>query len=199
MPEGWTWASADQCTTTITDGEHITPQRTANGVLLLSARNILDGKISLDEVDYIPESEYWRIAKRLTVNAGDVLLSCSGTVGRSCVAPAGLKFTLVRSVAVLKPLMKMGKYLSFALRCPELQEQINTKKTQTAQANIFQGKIKVLTFPIPPLLEQHRIVAEVERRFSVIEEVEATVASNLKRAERLRQSILHRAFTGKLC
>src|SRR5260221_180037 len=89
--------------------------------------------------------------------------------------------------------------LSFARRCPELKEQINTKKTQTAQANIFQGKIKVLTFPIPPLLEQHRIVAEVERRFSVIEEVEATVASNLKRAERLRQSILHRAFTGKPC
>ncbi|MEI7832694.1 MAG: hypothetical protein WCJ56_05810 [bacterium] len=52
--------------------------------------------------------------------------------------------------------------------------------------------------PIPPLTEPHRIVAEVERRLSVVEELEADIAINLKRADRLRQSILKRAFTGKL-
>ena len=51
---------------------------------------------------------------------------------------------------------------------------------------------------VPPVAEQHRIVAEVERRLSVVQEVEATVAANLKRAERLRQSILKRAFEGRL-
>jgi type I restriction enzyme S subunit len=198
LPEGWTWASADQCTTIITDGEHITPQRSTSGVLLLSARNILNGKVSLEDVDYVPDSEYHRIAKRLVINPGDVLLSCSGSVGRSCVAPAELRFTLVRSVAVLKPLMQMGKFLSIALRGPQLQEQINAKKTQTAQANIFQGKIKVLVFPMPPIAEQQRIVAEAERQLSFIEELDGVVAANLKRAERLRQSILHSAFTGKL-
>jgi type I restriction enzyme S subunit len=51
---------------------------------------------------------------------------------------------------------------------------------------------------LPPLAEQRRIVAEVERRLSVVAEVEATVAANLKRAERLRQSVLKRAFEGRL-
>ena len=51
---------------------------------------------------------------------------------------------------------------------------------------------------MPPLPEQHRIVAEVERRLSVIDALEATVEANLARAERLRQSILKRAFEGKL-
>jgi type I restriction enzyme S subunit len=50
----------------------------------------------------------------------------------------------------------------------------------------------------PPLAEQRRIVAEVERRLSVVQELEATLAANLARAERLRQSILKRAFEGKL-
>ena len=52
--------------------------------------------------------------------------------------------------------------------------------------------------PLPPLAEQHRIVAEVERRLSVVAEVAAAVAANLRRAERLRQTILHQAFAGGL-
>ena len=51
---------------------------------------------------------------------------------------------------------------------------------------------------MPPLAEQSRIVAEVERRLSVVEEMEATVAANLQRATRLRQSILQKAFAGGL-
>ena len=198
LSKGWTWATADQLTSVITDGEHITPERSEFGVLLLSARNVLDGRISVEDVDYVPQHEYDRIAKRLVIAPGDVLLSCSGSVGRSAVVPEGLLFTLVRSVAVLKPLAGMGKFLSIALRSPLLKRQIAAKQTQTAQANIFQGKIKVLCLPLPSLAEQNRIVAEVERRLSVLEELEAVVSANVQRAARLRQSILQEAFAGKL-
>ena len=51
---------------------------------------------------------------------------------------------------------------------------------------------------ISPLAEQTRIVAEVERRLTVVEELEAVVSTNLQRATRLRQSILQKAFTGEL-
>jgi type I restriction enzyme S subunit len=64
-PAGWTWASAEQISSVITDGEHITPKRSGSGVLLLSARNILNGRLSLDDVDHVPQSEYERIAARL--------------------------------------------------------------------------------------------------------------------------------------
>jgi len=49
------------------------------------------------------------------------------------------------------------------------------------------------------IAEQTRIVAEVERRLSVVEELEAVVSANLQRATRLRQSILQKAFIGKTC
>ena len=118
VPEGWTRASAEQITTMITDGEHITPQRTESGILLLSARNILDGRLALADVDFVPQFEYDRIAKRLLIEPGDVLLSCSGSVGRSTVAPDGLIFTLVRSVAVLKPLAQMGEIFVVSTAIP---------------------------------------------------------------------------------
>lgn len=58
--------------------------------------------------------------------------------------------------------------------------------------------IEPIPVPLPPLSEQRRVVAEVERRLSVVEELEAVVDANLKRAERLRQSILKLAFEGRL-
>ncbi|MGI8486193.1 MAG: restriction endonuclease subunit S, partial [Thermomicrobiales bacterium] len=58
--------------------------------------------------------------------------------------------------------------------------------------------LRSLQVPIPPLAEQERIVAEIERRMSVIKQMEALVETNLKRAETLRQSILRMAFNGRL-
>jgi len=55
-----------------------------------------------------------------------------------------------------------------------------------------------LAVPVPSIPEQQQIVAEVERRLSVVTALEATIAANLKRAERLRQSILREAFAGRL-
>jgi hypothetical protein len=125
LPDGWCWTSVEQCTTLITDGEHITPQRSTSGVLFLSARNVLNGQLSVDDVDFISPAEYERISKRLVIVPGDVLLSCSGSVGRSAVVPKGIIFTLVRSVAVLRPCGITGNYLSLALRSPQLQQEIH--------------------------------------------------------------------------
>lgn len=55
-----------------------------------------------------------------------------------------------------------------------------------------------MAIPLPILAEQKRIVAEVDRRLSLVTEVEAQVDANYKRAERLRQSILSNAFSGQL-
>ena len=64
--------------------------------------------------------------------------------------------------------------------------------------NVSLGDVKNIVFSLPPLPEQHRIVEEIERRFSVADEIEKTLDHSLKQAERLRQSILKRAFEGKL-
>jgi type I restriction enzyme, S subunit len=72
------------------------------------------------------------------------------------------------------------------------------KKATTSVAAVYAKDLFPLPIAIPPLAEQHRIVAEVERRLSVIEELDAVVNVNLHRAIRLRQSMLQRAFSGKL-
>lgn len=68
----------------------------------------------------------------------------------------------------------------------------------TGRRKLTQKALVLAPFALPPLAEQEQIVAEVEQRLSVVSQLEATVAANLKRAERLRQSILKEAFAGRL-
>jgi type I restriction enzyme, S subunit len=198
LPKGWCWANAEQITTLVTDGEHITPERTASGVYLLSARNVRDGELSLDDVDYISAETFAQLSIRLRIVAGDVLLSCSGSVGRSCVVPEDVSFSLVRSVAVLKPLVVHPQYLSFALRSRFVQDQIRSKSSQTAQSNIFQAQIKSLILPLPPLCEQARIVATCANFLNETVRCEGEVRRSIMRASRLRQAVLKHAFEGEL-
>jgi len=72
------------------------------------------------------------------------------------------------------------------------------KHRGTTIEGVTKKQLYELTFPLPSILEQHKIVEEIERRFSVADNIEKIVDENLKQAERLRQSILKKAFEGKL-
>src|SRR5207249_2467899 len=67
-----------------------------------------------------------------------------------------------------------------------------------AQPNLNTTIVRGIVVPLPPLAEQKRIVDELQRRLSLIDEVETEIESELRRAERLRQAILKQAFEGNL-
>ena len=151
-PKGWELLDFDEMTELITDGEHNTPRRTDKGIYLLSARNILNHNIQLNDVDYIDEEEYARISKRIVPQSGDVLISCSGSVGRCCSVPKGLKFQMVRSVAILRFKDKIRpKFAEYMITSDYVQRQIGASKTASSQANLFQGKIAKLKGFAPPV------------------------------------------------
>ena len=147
----------------ITDGEHSTPRRTDNGIYLLSARNVLNHSLQLNDIDYIDEVEYERISKRIQPMIGDVLLSCSGSVGRCCAITKDIKFQMVRSVALLRFKAEINPvFAEYMIVSDYLQEQINSNKTASSQSNLFQGKIKMLKGVIPPLDLQNQFADFVE-------------------------------------
>lgn len=91
-------------------------------------------------------------------------------------------------------------YLELALNSLSVVEAIDRQKAGISESGVSltHDKLGGVLIPLPPLAEQTRIVAEVERRLSVVEELESVVSANLQRATRLRQSILQKAFTGEL-
>ena len=200
VPQGWVWCRLEDITSQITDGEHKTPKRVKSycGYYLLSARNVLNGSINLNDVDYVDKEEYDIISRRCNPVLGDILISCSGTVGRIAVIKDNNKYVMVRSAAVAKPLFVISDYLLYTPQSPELQMQIEERSKQTAQANLFQGEIRMLQIPLPPLAEQHRIVSEVEKYFSLIDILEESGNDLQQSIQKAKSKILDLAIKGKL-
>ena len=91
-------------------------------------------------------------------------------------------------------------YLELVLNSPEVLKRMEEMKSGISDSgvNLTQDRFRELAFELPELASQRSIVAEVERRLSVVERLEAAIDANLARAKRLRQAILKRAFEGRL-
>lgn len=173
IPESWKWVKLATISSKITDGEHKTPHRVASycGYYLLSARNVRNGFISLDDVDYVDQKEFEQLSKRCNPQCGDILISCSGSVGRCAVICDDNNYVMVRSAAMVSPILLDSNYLMFAVRSSVVQDQIKHRIKQTAQANLFQDAIRNLIVPLPPLAEQKRIVAKIEQLLPLCEKL----------------------------
>ena len=162
--KNWPIITLENLAELITDGEHSTPKRCNEGIYLLSARNILNHSLKLDDVDYIDETEYSRISKRVIPKAGDILLSCSGSVGRCCVVPLEIKFQLVRSVALIRFKSDITPiFAEYMITSDWFQRQINSLKTASSQANLFQGRIKKLKGFVPDIYLQYEFIKVVNQ------------------------------------
>jgi type I restriction enzyme S subunit len=131
--------------------------------------------------------------------AGAVLVTCIGaTIGKTGFARVDCATNQQINALVVNPQIAIPQWAFLLFSSPVGQQQIKNNASATTLPILNKSKFSALEFPIPPLAEQVRIVAEVERRLSVVEELEAVVSANLQRATRLRQSILQKAFTGEL-
>lgn len=206
LPDGWCWDIMSNVCVKIQDGTHFSPQvqyeePIAGYYLYITAKNIKEHGIVLDDVTYIDEETHRENTTRCDPMKGDVLLIKDGvTTGTATVNQLDEEFTLLSSVALLRPNLKLldPYFLKYYLNSPIGYKTITGEMTGTAIKRIILGKIKTSIIPLPPLSEQKRIVTEIERRLSVVAEVEAVVAALLARSARLRQAILKQAFEGKL-
>ena len=195
-PQSWDIVKLECVCKIITDGEHATPKRSQSGIYLLSARNIRDHEIDLSDVDYIDDEEYDRISKRIVPQNGDVLISCSGSVGRMSRVKDDIKFQMVRSVALIRPdNQKLNSaYLEYTFDTAYLKMQIAQSVNQSSQANLFQGKIRELKIPIPPM-DLQQVFAEIVEKYEQLTESQRITS---RRALTLYNSLLSKAFTGEL-
>lgn len=203
LPVGWSWASLDSLLSEpLSNGKSVPSVKSGFPILRLTA--LRDGGIDLTQTKLgalSPEQ-----AERFLVHRGDFLVS-RGNGSIKLVGRGGLITTEPGRVAYPDLLIRVRviqelcapQFLSAIWSSSLIRQQIETVARTTAGIfKINQQDMERFVTPLPPLATQYRIVAEVERRLSVVSQSEKMIEANLVRAERLRQAILRRAFEGKL-
>ena len=199
LPEAWVWDKLDHICYKITDGSHNPPSKQDIGIPMLSARNIENYTINFDkDIRYINEEAYKKETQRTNIQKGDILLTIVGTIGRVAMVEQVPRFAIQRSVALLKPIIISSKYLMYYLSSPFCQKLLIDNATGTAQKGIYLAALKRITIPLPPMLEQERIVLKLEEILSSLDKSKEQLENSLNQLIFYKQSILKQAFEGKL-
>jgi type I restriction enzyme, S subunit len=198
LPEGWTWASVEEISTKVVDGVHKKPDYVESGIPFVTVRNLTAGPvISFERLSYVTPQDHALFTQRADPSKGDVLISKDGTLGVVRKVRTDEPFSIFVSVAMIKPVLyEMSDYLEVALSSPQVQAQMVPKGS--GLQHIHLEDLRLDCVPLAPEDEQKRIVSEVGKQLSIIDEDNALLETNLKRAQRLRQAILKCAFEGKL-
>jgi type I restriction enzyme, S subunit len=167
---------ADACDF-ILDGTHGSPERTPDGIRVLSAKNVTDGRLTLETERFTSENEYEKYRRRLDVQPGDVLLTIVGTIGRAAVVNTTESFVFQRSVAVLRPQAELtdSRYLYYCLGTSEVDRQLKKRTNQSSQAGIYLKKLATIQIPLPPLPEQKRIADILDKADTIRRKRQALV------------------------
>jgi type I restriction enzyme S subunit len=201
LPNGWIWVSLSSLTRQIADVDHKMPKRVDSGIPYVSTKDFHSAdSINYESAKNISEPDYQALCRKVKPEFGDLLLSRYGTVGEARLVRTKERFQASYSVAILKTFRNpvLNAYLLYSLRSEHVQNEIRRDVRASAQPDLGLEFIRQFTIALPPLAEQARIVSEVERRLSVVDELEAVVSANIQRATRLRQAILSKAFSGEL-
>ncbi len=200
LPDGWCWATLTMLCSAIGDVDHKMPKAQEKGIPYISTRDFLpDGDINFEDTKKISLEDFEKLCRKIYPVKGDILLSRYGTVGEVRLIKSNLNFQASYSIAIIKPIdYEINKFMAISLETETVQKQIRKYIRGVAQPDLGLAHIKELALPFSSSLEQKEIIGEIERHISVIKQLEKTVDTNIKRAEKLRQSILKQAFTGQL-
>ncbi len=207
LPEGWGWSNFEQLSEAIPNSLKAGPF----GSALKKSFYVPEGyKVYGQEQviredpyygDYFIDEERYESLKSCAIKPGDMLISLVGTIGRVLILPEDSEPGIINprlvkislNTDIVEPL-----YIKIFLQSPFVKYLFALASHGGTMDILNLGILKGIPVPIPPLLEQKAILNEFASFSSVEERLEDTVGANQARSNRLRQSILKKAFSGQL-
>ena len=200
IPESWEWVRLSDVID-VRDGTHNTPPYYKTGVPLVTSKNLSNGQLDFSDVKYISEDTAMEINKRSKVEKGDILFAMIGSIGNPVLVTEDRAFC-IKNVALFKNFStKINmKYIFWLLVF--LQNEMKTIASGGVQSFISLKVFRNYIIPLPPIAEQHRIVARIEELQPDIDAYDKA-QTELRTIEQrfpddMKKSLLQYAIEGKL-
>jgi type I restriction enzyme S subunit len=171
LPKGWELVRLSDYYD-VRDGTHDSPKQKSEGFPLVTSKNLYTGKLDFSDITYISNEDFLRINERSKVDKGDVLFAMIGTIGNPVIVDVDFEFS-IKNVALFKYYAKnlsSPDYLQFFLKLASIE--MKDQALGGVQSFISLGKLREYIMPLPPLAEQHRIVAKVDELMALCDELE---------------------------
>lgn len=206
LPEGWTWATWEQVGFAQNGRAFSSRAYSQEGIRLLRPGNLGENGATVwtdANTRFLPR-ELAGTNPSYVIGAGELVMNLTAQslkdefLGRTCLTSEGEQALLNQRIARLTPVVLDRRYLLWMFKSRAFRNFVDGLNTGSLIQHMFTSQLATFTFPLPPLMEQSHIAAEVERLLSVLDELDVTINHAVTRAARLRQSLLKRAFEGKL-
>ena len=203
LPEGWVWTNVSEVASLlrgVSYPKEESSKEAKDGYIPILRANNIDGELNFNELVYVPSK---RVNAEQLIKVFDILIAMSSgskdLVGKASQANRDFDVGFGAFCGLMRVTPELDRrFVGFFFKSPSYRSEISRLSSGVNINNLRRDHIESMSIPLPPLPEQHRIVEEIKRRFSVADQIEKNVDPSLKQAERLRQSILKRAFEGKL-
>lgn len=200
IPKSWQWVNITEVTSKITDGTHHSPENKPIGdFLYITAKNIKYDGIKKDSATYVNSNVHTEIYSRCNPEYGDILYIKDGaTAGVVAINDLKVPFSLLSSVALIKPLGILNRYLYYFLRSDFSNSSIKKSMKGVGITRITLRQIEEWNIPVPPYAEQERIVKILDNYFSMLSYLEWNIDTLQESIHNAKSKILDLAMQGKL-
>ncbi len=198
VPESWVWTTIEEICSKIGSGS--TPRGSnysANGIPFFRSQNVYNDRLVYDDIKYISEEVHQKM-KGTEVLANDLLLNITGgSLGRCAVVPADFNCGNVsQHVCIMRSVLVEPEYFHVLVLSSYFAKSM--KITGSGREGLPKYNLEQMGFPLPPLTEQQRIVAEIEHWFALIDQIEQGKADLQTIIKQTKSKILNLAIHGKL-
>ncbi|MHC9538579.1 MAG: restriction endonuclease subunit S [Vulcanimicrobiota bacterium] len=202
LPEGWVWTRLGEIAEVrggkrLPKGHDYSQYPTIYPYIRVT--DFYNMSINQNDLKYI-DSKTQQLIKHYVISNNDVYISIAGSIGKVGLIPENLNgANLTENAAKITNFKSLNKkYLCFTLNSTLSKEQINKLTISTNQPKLALFRIEQIRFPLPPLSEQHRIVAKIEELFTKLDAGVEALKKVKTQVKRYRQAVLKYAFEGKL-
>ncbi|HAL69051.1 restriction endonuclease subunit S [Pseudomonas fulva] len=195
LPIGWEWVRL-QSAIDVRDGTHNSPKSVdgLNTYPLVTSKDFHRGRINFDGAKRISEADYIEIAKRSCVERFDILFSMiGGNIGNQVMVSTDAKFG-IKNVALFK---YYDKALTFPFFIKLITESLAVDLQKVAiggaQPFVGLGLLRKLVIALPPIAEQHRIVAKVDQLMALCDQLKDRLNQARQVHEHLASALVEQA------
>lgn len=163
IPGDWKCMELKNLVDLLKDGTHNPPPRVDDGIPLLSSENIHDGIVDFEKnVSYIQQSDFEEIHKKYSIQKNDIFLTIVGSIGRTSIVNFDKKFSIQRSVALLRTNEKINyDYLYYFLQSDYFQQQLIVRSKSTAQSGVYLGELEQIFIYFPESKTEQTKITEI--------------------------------------